>query len=184
MGGGGTKQQAFNNVGTGQTLSNNLTTNAANVYGSLEPTLAAQAAHPSGLTPAQKATTNTAAQQSAGGSTAAAIGQGRLYSARTKNAGGAKSAIGSAVRGAGENLSNAAVNTELQNAKMGENNQRAALGGLQGLNSTELSGGLNALGLSNNALGYTEYNPLLNFTGQALSAVGQGVGSYYGAQKS
>ena len=41
--------------------------NASNIYGGLEPTLQAEAAHPSGYTPMQKAQTNTAAQQSAGG---------------------------------------------------------------------------------------------------------------------
>ena len=153
MGGSGTKKDAFQNWGTATNLSNNLTSNAANVYGSLEPTLQAEAAHPQGFTPQAKSAMNTAAQQSAGGSTAGAIGQGRLYAARTKNAGGAKSAIGAGVRGAGQNLSNAAVGTEVANANLQNRQQQAGLSGLSGLNSAELQGGLNALGLSNQALG-------------------------------
>jgi hypothetical protein len=148
----GVKTDAFRNYGIGQGLSNQLTANAQNVYAGLEPQLQAMAAHPQGLNPTQKAAMNTAAQQSAGGSTAAAQGEGRLYSARTHNAGGAKAAIGSGIRGAGENLSNAAVGTELANAQLQNKQQQAGLSGLEGLNQTELSGGLNALGESNRAL--------------------------------
>lgn len=152
-GGSGVKKDAFANSGTAQGLSGQYASNAENVYGSLEPQLAAEAAHPQGLTPQAKSAMNTAAQQSAGGSTAAAVGQGKLYSQRTNNAGGAKAAIGSAVRGAGENLSNAAVGTEVTNAKLQNQQQQAGLSGLSGLNSTETVAGLNALGLSNQALG-------------------------------
>lgn len=149
----GVKQQAFANSGTAQNLSNTLTTNAANVYGGLEPTLAAEAAHPSGYSPIEKAAQNTAAQQSAGGGAAGAVGAGRLYAARTNNAGGAKEAIGAGVRGAGQNLSDAAVGTEVGSANLAHKTQQQGISGLQGLNSTELSGGENALGLSNQALG-------------------------------
>lgn len=185
-GGSGVKKDLFANSGTASNLSNNLTANAANVYGSLEPTLAAEAAHPSGFTPAQKAIQNTAAQQSAGGSTASAIGQGRLYAARTRNAGGAKSAIGSGVRNAGENLSNAAVGTEAKSAELAQHKQQMGLQGLQGLNSTELSSGLGALGLSNQALDYAGKTPptfwqnaaneYLQAAMKAASTVGAGAG--------
>jgi hypothetical protein len=137
---------------TGRDISGNLLNNAQNVYGGLEPQLAATAAHPGGYTPQQKAMMNTAGQQSAGGSTAGAIGQGRLYAARTRNAGGARQAIGEAVRGAGQNLSNTAVGTELANADLQQKQRQAALSGLQGLYGTQLKGGEEALGLSNEAL--------------------------------
>ena len=151
--GSGVKKDAFQNSGTGQNLSNNLTSQASNVYGSLEPTLQAEAAHPMGFTPQAKAAMNTAGQQSAGGSAAGAIGQGRLYAARTHNAGGAKAAIGEGVRNAGQNLSNTAVGTEVANANLQNQQQQAGLRGLQGLYGTELGEGENALGLSNQALG-------------------------------
>ena len=159
MGGSGVKKDAFANYGTGANLANNLTTNAANIYGSLEPTLAAESATPSGFTPGQKANMNTAAQQSAGGSTAGAIGEGKLYSQRTRNAGGAKQAIGSGVRGAGENLSKAAVGTEMANAQLAQHKQMQAQQGLQGLNQTELTGGIDSLGQSNQALHIAEEAP-------------------------
>src|SRR5271170_3345693 len=151
---------AKNNSTTAGNLQDRYSANAANVYGGLEPQLAAEAAHPTGLSPIQKASENTAAQQSAGGGTAGAIGAGRLYAARTRNAGGAKQAIGQATRGAGANLSNAALSTEQQDAGLQQRNQQAGLSGLEGLNAQQTSAGEGALGLSDQALGVanTAYN--------------------------
>lgn len=173
----GVSKDAFANSGTAGNLSNQLTTNAANVFGGLEPTLAARAATPQGFTPAQKASINTASQQSAGGSSAGAVGQGGLYAARTRNAGAGQAAVGASNRAAGGNLSRDAVNTEVQSADLGQQNQRAALGGLQSLNGTELSGGEGALGLSNQALQGADQsaanNPWLALLKQGISAGGQ-----------
>ena len=169
--GSGVKKDAFQNSGYAQGQFKNLSDNAANIYGSLEPTLAAEAAHPTGYTPEQKSAMNTAAQQSAGGSTAAAIGQGRLYDMRTHNAGGAKAAIGEGIRNAGANLSNSALNTEMADANMAQHNRQAATAGLQGLYGTNLSGGENALGLSNQALGVAN-NAKPTFWGARLNGLG------------
>lgn len=152
-GGSGVKADELGNSGTANALQDTYSSNAASVYGGLEPQLAAEAAHPAGLTPMQKASQDTAAQQSAGGGTAGAIGAGKLYSARTHNAGGAKAAIGQATRGAGSNLSDAALNTEQQDASLQNKNRQAGLAGLEGLNSEQTSAGEGALGLSDQALG-------------------------------
>jgi hypothetical protein len=148
----GVEASQLNNAATAGNLSNQLTANASNVYGGLEPQLAAEAAHPSGYTPGQKASINTAAQQSAGGTTAGATGAGGLYAARTRNAGAGQAAIGASSRAAGGNLSRAAVGTQVQDANLAQKNRNAALGGLSGMYGTELSGGEGALGLSNQAL--------------------------------
>lgn len=158
-GGSGVKSDLFGNSGVANNLANQYSANAANIYGGLEPTLAAESAHPTGLTPMQKASQNTAAQQSAGGGTAGAIGAGRLYSARTRNAGGAKAAIGQATRGAGQNLSNAALSTEQQDAALQQKNQNAARAGLTSLNAQQTGAGEQALGLSNQALGLASKVP-------------------------
>jgi hypothetical protein len=156
----GVTQLAKNNAATANNLQNQYSANAANIYGGLEPQLAAEAAHPTGLTPTQKAAQNTAAQQSAGGGAAGAIGAGKLYAARTHNAGGAKQAIGQAVRGAGGNLSNAALSTEQQDTALQQKNRQAGLAGLGALNAQQTSAGEGALGLSDQALGVanTAYN--------------------------
>jgi hypothetical protein len=151
--GSGVKKDAFANSGTANALSNQLTGSAANIYGGLEPELSTEAAHPMGMTPQAKAAANTAAQQSAGGSQAATVGQGGLYAARTRNAGAAQSAIGAGSRSAGANLSKAAVGTELANADLQNKQQQAGLSGLGSLYGTDIGEGENALGLSNQALG-------------------------------
>jgi len=172
----GVAKDALNNSGTASNLANQYAANAAGVYGGLEPQLAAEAAHPTGLTPAQKASQNTAAQQSAGGGTAGAIGAGKLYSARTHNAGGAKAAIGEATRGTGANLSTAALDTEQQDTGLQQKNRQAALGGLGALNSEQTSAGEGALGLSDQALGVANTadanNPWMKILQSSIQAGG------------
>ena len=148
----GVEKDQLQNSASALNLSNQLDANAANIYGALEPTLQAEAAHPSGYTPTQKSAMNTAAQQSAGGSQAATVGEGGLYSARTKNAGAAQAAIGAGSRGAGANLSHEALGTEMADANLANKKQQSGISGLGGLYGTDLSGGENALGLSNQAL--------------------------------
>lgn len=121
------------------------------LYGALAPALTQDIVNPTGLTPTEKATANTAAQQSAGGSMAGATGQGALLSQRTRNAGTADAAIGESARAAGRNLSNAALNTELEDVALKNRKQAAAkgeLGSLYGMTGQE----------ANQALGETAGN--------------------------
>src|SRR5271165_169743 len=182
----GVESQQLANSGTAQNLSNNLTANASNIYGGLEPTLQAEAAHPQGYTPTQLANMNTAAMQSAGGSQAGAVGQGGLLAARTRNAGAAQNAVGAGARQAGQNLSNAAVGTQLQNANLQQKQQQAGISGLGGLYNTELGQGENALGLSNQALSGANAsaanNPYMQLLMQGMQSGGQVGAAYAGAQ--
>lgn len=152
MSGSGVKSDAFSNSGNALNLSNQLQGNAANIYGSVEPTLAAEAAHPQGYSPTDLAMLNTSAQQSAGGSQAGAVGQGALLASRTKNAGTADAAIAKSAENAGGLLSKAALGTQEANANLKQKQQQEGLSGMQSLYGTDLSGGENALGLSNSAL--------------------------------
>jgi hypothetical protein len=183
MGGSGTKSDAFANSGTALNQSNQLGANAGALYGPLSAQLQSQMAHPSGYTPAQMAAQNTAAQQSAGGSNASTVGQGALLAARTRNAGAAQNAIAQGGRQASQNLSNAAVGTQVRNANLQQQNQRAATSGLENLYGTELGGSQNALGLSNSAIkiageqapsfwqqmGYAAGKPIASGLGGAIS---------------
>lgn len=148
----GVEADQLANSGAANAQSSSLFTNAGNIYGSLAPTLAAQASAPAGYTPTQKAAMNTAGQQSAGGTQAAAVGQGALLASRTKNAGTADAAIAQSARTAGQQASNTAVGTEVKNANLQQQQRQSALQGEQNLYSTTLGGGMNALGLSNSAL--------------------------------
>lgn len=175
----GVKSDAFANSGTAKATSAGLSSNASGIYGPLASTLQSQAVHPSGLTPSQMAAQNTAAQQSAGGSNAATVGQGALLAARTRNAGAAQNAIAQGGRQASQNLSNAAVSTQQQNAGLQQQNQRAAQSGLQNLYGTEVGGAQSALNSSNQALDIARQVPpsfWQKFASTAAQPVAQGLG--------
>jgi hypothetical protein len=173
----GVAKDALANSGTANSQASTLSGNAASTYGSLAPTLATEAAHPQGYTPAQQAAQNTAAQQSAGGSNAATVGQGALLASRTRNAGAAQNAIAQGGRQASENLSNAAVGTQVNNANLQQKQQQAGIQGEQQLYGTTLGGGMNALGLSNQSLGVAGQadanNPWMKLAQQAIQSAGQ-----------
>lgn len=135
-------------------ISGTAATNAGELYSTLAPGLMSEAAHPAGFAPTDLAAMNTDVQQSAGGTQAAAVGQGALQTARTRNAGGTDAAIGVASRGAGETASKGALATQMANAKLKESQHRAAVSGLEGLYGTNMGtsvGGLNAVAGNVNA---------------------------------
>jgi hypothetical protein len=173
----GVEAGQLGNAGTAATASSGLLGNAGNIYGSLAPTLAAEASAPAGYTPAQKAAMNTAGQQSAGGTQSAAVGQGALMASRTKNAGTADAAIAQGARSAGQQASDVAVGTEVKDADLQQRQRQQALQGEEGLYSTTLGGGLNALGLSNQAYAGADQsaanNPGLRLLLQGIASGGQ-----------
>jgi hypothetical protein len=108
--------------------------------------LTSQAAHPAGFSPADEAAMETGAMDTAGGSQAAAVGQGNLEAARTRNAGGFGQAVSDASRGAGETLSRGLLGVRGANAKLKQQQHDEALGGLEGLYGTNVGGSNQALG--------------------------------------
>ena len=115
---------------------------------------------------------------------AGAVGQGGLYAARiTAMAGGAQNAIGSAVREfRRESLQGGARDRAGQRQSLRMRISRLAWAGLKGFwNSTELSGGLGALGESNQALQGADQsaanNPWMKLLMQGVQSAGQ-VGSW------
>lgn len=126
--------------------SNALTNNASSLYSNLAPTLEAQAAAPSGFSPADEAGMETAAQQTAGGTQAAAVGAGNLNAARTRNAGGFANAVSDASRGAGETLSRGVLGVKNLNAEQKQRQRDTAISGLEGLYGTNVGGANQALG--------------------------------------
>lgn len=127
--------------------------NANSVYSNVVPMLTSQAAHPQGFDPADEAAMETGALQEAGGTQAAAVGQGNLEAARTRNAGGFGQAVSDASRGAGENLSRGLLGVRNANSQLKQHQHDTALSGLQGLYGT-------TAGASNAALGNVA--PLVN----------------------
>lgn len=136
--------------------------NSNALYSSVVPQLETEASAPSGFAPSDEAAMETGAQQSAGGTQAAAVGQGALLAARTRNKGAATGAIDAAARSAGENLSRNALGIQTKNAMLKESQRQNALSGLTGLTGLETGAANNALGVSNQGLGEVASNVQAN----------------------
>jgi hypothetical protein len=173
MGGGGTKKDAFANYGTASNNASQLFGNAGNLYGTLAPELQNQSVNPQGYAPSTLAAMNTANMQTAGGTGAGAAGQGKLYEMRTRNAGAAGNAIAAGAQNAGQQLGRNALQVQTQNANLKEKQQSQAQNELGSLYGTELGAAGSQLGLSNQALGSTEYNPWLSTLNQLLQSGSQ-----------
>lgn len=165
-------------------MSSMLNGQAGNLYGSLAPTLAAEASHPAGYTQPQQAAMNTASQQSAGGANAGAVGQGALLAARTKNAGTADAAIAQSGRQASQTLGDSALKTSMANANLQNQQQQEGIRGEQSLYNTDLGASQNALGLSNQALsgaaGASANNPWNKYGTDELQGLNQIAASFAG----
>lgn len=120
--------------------------NAQSLYSNVAPMLTSQAANPQGFNAADEAAMETGAMQEAGGTQAAAVGQGNLEAARTRNAGGFGQAVSDASRGAGETLSRGVLGVRNANANLKQHQRDTALSGLEGLYGTNVGGSNAALG--------------------------------------
>lgn len=134
-----------------QTAATDSYSNAQSLYGPLAAELQTQAVHPSGIDPTTMAQMDTAANQTGGGSTAAAVGQGALRAARTRNAGGADAATAAATRTGGEIASKGILANRVKNADLKVHQQEGAESGLNSLFGENLSGGTGAVNADVNA---------------------------------
>lgn len=138
--------QARGAATSAQGISNTAGSNAQGLYSTLAPELINEATHPAGFAPTNLAGMNTAAEETAGGTQAAAVGQGALQAARTRNAGGSDAAIADASRSAGQQLSRGVLATQMANAKLKEGQREGGIHGLEGLYGTNLGSSVGALG--------------------------------------
>jgi len=125
---------------------------AQQLYNQVVPQLTQEATNPQGYGQKDLAAMNTASQQSIGGATAGAVGQGNLEAARTRNAGSFAPALDEAVRSGGRQLSQNALGIQENNANLKQAQQQAGLAGLQGEQSGQTQQMLAALGLGNQAV--------------------------------
>jgi hypothetical protein len=180
--------QATTAASTAQNLSDVAGANAGQVYGQLAPELSAEAAHPAGFDPATEAAMNTSAQQSAGGSEAAAVGQGALKAARTRNVGGSDAAIASGTRAASDSLSKRALDIQSQNAQLKNHQQQEGITGLEGLYGTDLGEAGSSLGQvagnvnANTNAENASYDWMKDLVGPLLGAGTSAYGAYTRAQ--
>lgn len=137
---------------------------SSDLYNQLFPALKQEATNPQGYAPQDLAAMRTAGEQSLGGATAGAVGEGGLTAARTRNAGGFQSAGDEAVRSGERELSQRAVETEGENAKLKEIQRQAGLAGEGQLYGENMQTMLSALGLGNESTnaGTSATNALTN----------------------
>ena len=148
-------EQARTAEATGNKSATTFGGNANSLYSAVAPQLMMDAAHPTGFTPQQEANMTTAAEQGAGGGEAAAVGQGALLGARTKNAGAPAAAIAEASRQAQNTLGKNTLGIKLASADLANQKREKALSELGGLYGT-------SAGASNNALGEVANNSNAN----------------------
>jgi hypothetical protein len=139
-------QQANTAATAAQGISNTQAGNSNALYGALAPELESQMANPQGINPTDLAKIKTSNQQSAGGSEAAAVGQGALKAARTRNAGGADAAIEASTRKAGEQLGSENLKANISNEQLKQQQRTAATTGLENLYGTSTGASVGALG--------------------------------------
>jgi hypothetical protein len=176
--------QAKTGADTANSFAKSSINNSNALYSSLAPQLQSAAAHPAGYDAQDLASMETGAQQSAGGAEAAAVGQGALLGARTRNKGAAAAAIPEASRAAGQQLSQNTLGIRAANAGLKESQKQHALSGLESLTGIES-------GASNGALGNVAGNVNADVNAQnaswnwakyildpAMQAAGQAAGGY------
>lgn len=125
----------------------NLGGRASGIESTLEPTLLSDINNPQGYGTAGLAQMNTAAQQSAGGSTAGAVGSGFRRAARTGNAGGFDAAAAEVARSGQREAGQRAVEIAGSNERLKQEQRSNAIKGLEGLYGEDLGGSLKAMGL-------------------------------------
>lgn len=141
--------QVFN---TAQEFGGTSMGNANQLFNTLMPAYQQEAINPQGYTPSQKASMDTASQQSTGGAVAGAVGQGNLMGARDRNAGSFAPALDASARRAASINSENALGVENKSADLAEKKRQAGLAGLTGLYDTTTSDALKSLGLENEAI--------------------------------
>jgi hypothetical protein len=151
--GKGANKQLLGNSGYAQKTSGTLQNQAQSLYGQLDPILMKEATNPTGYAPGDVAAMNTASQQSLGGSVGGATGEANLEAARTNNAGGYQGAIATSARSAQRQLSQNALQVQIANAQLKEQQKQQALSALQQLYGIDTQTALNYLNSSNSALG-------------------------------
>lgn len=143
----GANKQATQLFNQSQGVANTAQQNGQQLYSQLFPTLSAEATDPKGYAPEDLAAINTATQQSVGGSTAGAVGQGDLVAARTRNSGGFQPSIDEALRTGGRDLSQKALTVQGANADLKEKQRQEGISGLEDLHSQQANELLGSMGI-------------------------------------
>ena len=148
-------------------------------YGTLMPELRSDIINPTGMTEQDIARATTAAQQSAGGATAGATGQGALLAGRTRNPGSAQAAVAQSARNAGEELQKNALGVRLADAELKQDKRSRAMGML-GQAAGEGLGAVAPSVQADAAAKEASWGWAKHILGPVLGAAGGAAGGYFG----
>jgi hypothetical protein len=180
-----TQQQASTTFGDTQNVYGNAGQESNNLYDTLFPEYQAEATNPQGFGSKDLAEMKTNAEQSVGGSTAGAVGQGELEAARNRNSGGEAAALDQSAEEGDQALSSADLGIDTANAELKQQQQQAGIAGEAGLYGTTNSDMLQALGLGTGAVNAEtqagSQGWLQNLTGVLNSVKGAGTTTSGGA---
>lgn len=169
--GRGATQAAENQVGINNAYAKNYNKEGLSLQNTLQPKLTQEATNPTGYAPADLSAMNTASQQSVGGATSGAIGEGNLEAARTRNSGGFAPALDEATRSGEKTLSNDALQVQTNNANLKQTQQHDAMSQLEDMYGKNLSATLSSLGMQPGTIG--AWNGADNATTGAWSPITQ-----------
>jgi hypothetical protein len=172
----GRSTAASTNYGIGQNYSEGYQGQGGQIASAELPFLQNELTNPQGM--GQQALSQT--QTQAGQATAGALGAGKeaatLNASRTGNTAAVPGVIDATTRQAMQQQSNNALQTNLENDQLKQQQQQAGSAGLEKMYGTDVTAALGALGLSNQAIG--EWNQAKQVQNQGdlgfLSAANQG----------
>lgn len=151
-GGAASRNQAIANESTAATDASTLLGESQDVQNELLPFLTSEMQNPSGLPQSTLNAMTTSAGQTASGRVADATQQAQLRAARSGNTAGESAIIANAARSGGKIMSDAALQTQIENAQTQLEQQQAGAQGVGSVMSGDLNAALGELGISNQAI--------------------------------
>jgi hypothetical protein len=141
------------NTGIGQGLESAYQQDANNLSGVTMPFLENELNNPQGLGQPALNQIQTQSGQAIAGATGAGNEQALLNASRTGNTAAVPGIIDANTRNAIAGQSNNALSTNIENAKLKQQQQQAGASGLEKMYGTDVSAALQSLGLSNQSIG-------------------------------
>lgn len=148
----GASKEAEQNVKTGQQYSAGYQSAGQDIAGEELPFLKNELTNPQGFGQKDLSQMLTQSGQSIGGAVGSADEAARLAASRTGNPAAIPGVIDQTARNAMAQESNNALDVNLQNAKLKQQQQQEGMSGLQQMYGTDVGAALNALGLSTSAV--------------------------------
>src|SRR6185437_8996436 len=149
----GAKKLALDQYGKEGGAADNLGKRSASDYGAVQPFLQNELIHPEGFGSDAISQMLTQGGQAVSGATGAANEAATLNASRTGNAAAVPGVISQTARNAMKQQSDNALNVNIKDAMLKQQQQQDAAKGLEGLYGEDVAAAMKAMGLQNESLG-------------------------------